>query len=368
MQDNNELLSLIALTQIKLIGPVSIRNLISYCGSASAVFKAGKHKLQMVPGIDEIKSQLILSTKDHSAAQKELQFIQRNGIECIPFYDSAYPQRLTNINDAPALLYYKGKNVLNNTRSIAIVGTRKATAYGKLMVEKLIEGIASYEPLIISGLAYGIDIMAHKSALQHNLSTVAVLGYGLNTIYPNMHQSTADKMLHQGGLVTEYRSDQGMQPEFFADRNKIIAALSDAIIVVESAEKGGALITAKYAADYNRDVFAFPGRSGDQYSEGCNNLIKNNKAALIDNANDLIKAMRWDIETESKTRQRLLLFDLSDQEQMIFDFLKTNSDSHIDTITTQTNLPHSKVAGVLLDLEIKGAIIALPGKRFKAVT
>ncbi len=367
MQDNTELLSLIALTQIKLIGPVSIRNLISYCGSASNVFQAGKNKLLQVPGIDEIRSQLILSSKDFSSAKKELEFIEHNHIECIPYYASSYPQRLSNINDAPAMLYYKGTSVLNNTKCIGIVGTRKATAYGKLMVEKLIEGIAPYSPIIISGLAYGIDIMAHKAALHHGLNTVAVLGYGLNTIYPGSNKSTADKMLNHGGLITEYRTDQGMQPEYFADRNKIIAGLCDAVIVIESAEKGGALITAQYAADYNRDVFAVPGRSGDQLSEGCNNLIKNNKAALIDDPYDLIKVMSWDVELDNKSRQRLLLFDLSEQEQMVFDFLKTNVDCHIDTITTQNNMPHSRVASVLLELEIKGAVMALPGKRYKAV-
>lgn len=368
MSAANELLYLIALTQVKQIGPVSLRNLISYCGSAEKVFSSSKHKLLQVPGIDEGRAEAIRAFNDFTAAEQEVAFIQKHHIRALAFYDSSYPLRLKHINDAPAILYYRGIDVYNSPKTIGIVGTRKATAYGRMMVEKIISGLAPYQPTIISGLAYGIDIMAHKTALEHKLNTIAVLAYGLNTIYPSSHKSVAEKMVQQGGLITEYRTDQKMQPEYFADRNKIIAAMSDAVIVVESAVTGGALITAQYAAEYNRDVFAVPGRSGDDYSAGCNALIKNNKATLLERAEDLISALRWDAELQTKQKQRQLFVELNESEQTLFDYLKSHPDAHMDDITMNVNLQASKVAGTLLDLELKGIVLALPGKRYRAVT
>jgi DNA processing protein len=237
-----------------------------------------------------------------------------------------------------------------------------------MMVEKIIHGLTPYKPTIISGLAYGIDIMAHRTALECKLDTIAVLAHGLHTIYPTTHRSTADKIIKQGGLITEYHTNQKMQPEFFADRNKIIAALCDAVIVVESATKGGALITAQYATEYNRDVFAVPGRANDEWSAGCNALIKNNKAALIDSAEDIISTLRWDAANESGAQQRKLFVELNEAEQQVFDYLKANQDADIDTLTMHLNMQASKLAGLLLEMEIKGVLMALPGKRYRAVT
>lgn len=368
MSASNDLLYLIALTQVKQIGPVSIRNLIGYCGSAQQVFAASKHKLLQVPGIDEVRAEAIKTFDNYNAAEKELSFIQKHNIQALAFYDATYPLRLKQLNDAPALLYFRGTAVCNAPKTIGIVGTRKATAYGKMMVEKIISDIAHYEPTIVSGLAYGIDIIAHKAALEHNLNTIGVLAYGLNTIYPSVHRSVAEKMIQKGGLITEYRTEQKMQPEYFADRNKIIAAMCDAVIVVESAVSGGALITAQYAAEYNRDVFAVPGRSGDEYSAGCNALIKNNKASLLESANDLVTYLRWDVEHDIKQKQRQLFVELDENEQELFNFLKLNPDAHVDVITMSMNKQASKVAGMLLELEIKGVVLALPGKRYRAVT
>lgn len=365
-----DLKALLYLTKIKLIGPVSIRNLISYCGSAQQVLNSGKNKLMQVPGINEERAELIIQNRNQldKSVDQEMEFIFKHNIHCLPYYDELYPYRLKNIHDAPALLFFKGQACYNQPRCIAVVGTRKATPYGKQFVESLIQDLKLYDPVIVSGLAYGIDIIAHRQAIEHNLNTIAVLGYGLHTVYPASHQSVADKMQNRGGLITEYRTDQKMQPEFFADRNKIIAGLCDAIIVVESAVKGGALITAQYAVDYNRDVFAVPGRVGDSYSEGCNDLIKSNKAALIDRAEDLIKALRWDTDLQKGSTQRRMLFDLNEQEQILFDYLKEYEDAHVDQIAIHTKMTASKVAGILLELELKGAVLALPGKRYRAIT
>ncbi len=365
----NELQYLIALTYVKHIGHVSIRNLISYCGSAEKIFNTSKEKLMKVPGIDSVRADAIKSFSDFQSAIREYEYLQKHNLSIISYYNSLYPIRLKNINESPPILYFKGQpETLQKAKTIALVGTRKATPYGKQMVSKLIEGLAVHKPVIISGLAYGIDTMAHKAAMEHGLDTIAVLAHGLNTIYPSANKPLAEKIIHQGGLCTSYRTDQDTMPEYFAERNRLIAALSDAVIIVESAETGGALITAQHAIEYNKDVFAVPGRAGDIYSEGCNALIKSNMAALIESADDLTKSLRWDAEGQSKSRQRSLFIQLSEQEQVLFDFIKSNPDAHIDTITMNIDLAPSKIANLLLELEINGVVLALPGKRFRVYT
>ena len=273
----------IALTMLPNIGSIVAKNLIAYCGSAEAVFKASKQKLMKIPTIGEDRADSILQTEVLKQAEEELKFIADNDIHPIYFTEDEYPQRLKSCVDSPILLFYKGGADLNAEKIIGIVGTRKATDYGKEMTKKIVAELAAQDVLVISGLAYGIDVAAHQSALEHNLKTVGVLGHGLNMIYPSQHTSIAQKMTAQGGLLSEYKSFDEMSPHKFPERNRIVAGMCDALVVVESGTKGGAVITANIANSYNREVFALPGRATDKMSAGCNFLVKTFKATMIEN-------------------------------------------------------------------------------------
>jgi DNA processing protein len=277
----------LALTFIPNIGDVLAKNLVSYCGGPEKVFKAKKKDLIRVPGIDEVRAKSILDFDNWKDVEQEISFIAKNKIHSYFYLDEKYPARLKGLIDAPVMLYAKGNLELNAARTIAIVGTRHATDYGKQITDELIEGLHQFDATIISGLAYGIDIAAHRAALKHDLQNIAVLGHGLNRLYPGQHRSVAIKMLEHGGLVTEFKSMDAFEPQNFPKRNRIVAGLSDAVIVIESAANGGALITAEVANNYNRDVFCIPGRVGDKFSEGCNRFIRTNKANLIHNAEDV---------------------------------------------------------------------------------
>ena len=303
-------------------------------------------------------------------AEQEIEFIIKNKIRTNYFADKDYPYRLKECPDAPIILYSKGNCELNNAKFIGIVGTRNATEYGKELCCKLIADIAQNMPnaVIVSGLAYGVDICAHKAALDAGLPTIGAIGHGLDRIYPATHRSTAVKMLVNGGLVTEYMSGTNPDRQNFVQRNRIIAGLCDASIVVESAAKGGALITAELANDYNRDVFAFPGRIGDEYSAGCNMLIKSNKATLIESANDLMKCMNWDIAAPDKDKniQVSLFPDLSDEEQEVVSLLRKYPDGvQVNELAILLNKPFSKVSSQMLEMEFKGLLKCLPGGIYK---
>ncbi|MEX2235367.1 MAG: DNA-processing protein DprA [Cyclobacteriaceae bacterium] len=359
-------LSLLALHFIPGIGDYLIRQLVSYCGSAEKVFKIPRGKLLKIPGIGAVTAESIIQGKPFSLAEKELRKAEKENVELLFFTDKKYPSRLRQVNDAPTMLYAKGNMDLENPKTVAIVGTRQSTAYGKECVEQLVKDLIPHQALIVSGLAYGIDIHAHKQAVKNHLPTVGVMGSGMDVIYPSAHGEVAAKMMELGGLLTEHPF--GTQPDAhnFPARNRIVAALSDAIIIVEAAEKGGALITADIGNSYNKDVFAFPGNVKQSHSAGCNNLIKSNRAHLITSIRDLQYIMNWDIGVKPVKHEPVVLEGYEPNEQLIIKtLLENNKQLMIDAISWKTNLPISQIASLLLTLEFKGIISSLPGKIYK---
>ncbi|MEP7265187.1 MAG: DNA-processing protein DprA [Bacteroidota bacterium] len=367
---NDQLKFQVALTLLQGVGPVAARNLISYCGSAEAIFREKVSHLIKIPDIGPVTAKSIVNHKVFDRAEQECEFISANKIEAFFYLDKKFPKRLTNCNDAPVLLFFKGKADLNSQRIVAIVGTRNATDYGKLITEQIVAGLGSEGVMILSGLAYGIDICAHKSAVRNNITNIGVVGHGLDRIYPSNHRSTAVKMIENGGLLTEFISGTNPDRENFPARNRIVAGMCDAVVVIESAEKGGALITADVAGSYNRDVFAVPGNINNTYSTGCNYLIKENKAALVESAADIIKMMRWvpgDEAKSTKAKQRLLFNDLDTEEEKMVNLLQENGPLHFDGISLNSSFTPGKIAKILLDLELKGIVKALPGKQFQLI-
>ena len=364
---DNTLRYQIALSMIPGVGGITAKKLISYCGGVEALFREKKHALLKIPGIGNVLGDLVTGFKDFDRVDKEIAFIEKSGIKAMFYLDSNYPARLKHCEDGPILLFYKGIADLNNPKSIAIVGTRSITEYGKEKCDELIEGLKKHDPLIVSGLAYGVDARAHKAALDHQLATVGVLGHGLDRIYPPLHKQLAIRMLDEGGgLLSDFNSGTIPSRENFPRRNRIIAGLVDALIVVEAAKSGGALITANIASSYSRDVFAVPGRTSDIYSQGCNHLIKTLKATLVENAEDVEYAMNWQIQNDkAKPVQQSLFVELSSDEQTIIDLIKENGESSFDYLVNKTQLGFSKTSSLLLNLELKGALSPLPGKVFK---
>jgi DNA processing protein len=362
---DKELLYKIGLTFIDHVGHVTSKVLISYCGSAEAVFKQKKQHLLKIPDIGEITAEAIVKQDILHLAEKEIKFMEQNNITPLFYLDKSYPLRLKQCVDCPVVLYYKGNANLDAERIVAIVGTRNATDYGKKMCNELIEGLKDSRVLIVSGLAYGIDATSHKAALKAGLPTVAVVGHGLDTIYPAEHNNLAQKMLVNGGLLSDFTSETNLAPENFPKRNRIIAGLSDAVIVMESKVTGGAMITADIAFSYSREVFAFPGRSEDIYSQGCNRLIRQNKAALIQSADDLLENLGWK-DKKKKTKPQIQLFqDLKPQEETIVKVLQIQgAPMHIDDIAVQANLSHGNLSTYLLTLEFAGILKSLPGKMY----
>jgi len=357
----------IALTFVKNIGPALGRQLVNHFGSAEAVFNAPKHKLLDVPGIGEKTFKTFNFKEALQKAADEIKFVEKNGIDVIFFTDSRYPKRLKSCIDAPILLYSKGNANLNARRIVSIVGTRNATDYGRQLCAQLIEELQPYGVLVISGLALGIDVAAHRECLKNKVATVGILGHGLDRIYPSQNRVTADKMLENGGLLTEYPSDTKPDRENFPQRNRIVAGMADAVIVIEASIKGGALITAEIANSYNRDVFAFPGRVDDEYSEGCNFLIRNNKAALLTCVADLAYSLGWEKPDDAKPVEQFMLpLDLSADEQTIFEIIRQHKvPLAIDDLTIKTNMPMSRLAMNLLNMEMQGFIRSLPGKMYR---
>jgi DNA processing protein len=362
----------IGITLIKGIGNNLAKSLISYVGSLEGVFREKQSNLAKIPGIGEILSAEIVSQNVLKRAEEEIEFIEKNKINTFYYTDRDYPYRLKECADSPIMIFSKGNCDFNNGKFVGIVGTRNATESGKENCRKLIFDLANTQlnTIIVSGLAYGIDICAHKSALDAGLPTIGVIGHGLDRIYPAAHRPTAVKMMPNGALLTEYLSKTNPDRPNFVQRNRIIAGLCDAIIVVESASRGGALITAEIANDYNRDVFAFPGRVNDEWSAGCNALIKNNKASLIESAEDLCKFMSWEKQDliNTQTIQTALFLDLSDEEQEIVSILRQNSDGiQMNELAIILSKPASKISSMLLEMEFKGIVKCLPGSVYKIV-
>jgi len=364
-----DMLQQIALTKIKGVGPRTARTLLAYCGSAENVFRSGRKELLKIPNIGPQLVEAILGADHLREAEKELAFAEKHRIDLLWMEDEGYPKRLKQCEDAPLLLYFRGTASMNPKHCVSIVGTRSVTAYGKTLTEELVTGLREFDVQIVSGLAYGVDVLAHRQALKQDIPTIGVLGHGMDMIYPAVHRDTAGKMLENGGLLTEFPSETKPERMNFPARNRIIAGLSDVTVVVEAARKGGALITAEIANSYNRDVCAFPGRIDQEFSEGCNYLIKTNRAHLVRNAKDLIYLMGWDREAQPKTGKQLSFLppQLGGDESAVYDLLKDREQVHIDEIAIQLDWPMSKLAFVLLEMEMNGHILSLPGKVYKVL-
>lgn len=364
---DKDLVYKIALTQIPGIGSVLAKSLIAYCGGVAEVFQKSKAFLQKAPGVGSILSQNIHAFKDFTEAEREVEFIERNGVKPLFFLDKDYPSRLKHIPDCPIVLYTRGESNFSGERMIAIVGTRKMTEYGRQFIDQLIEEIAPYSPTVVSGLAYGVDIWAHKQCLKHSIVTQGVLAHGLDRMYPDLHTKVAKEMVqNKGAVITEYTSGTNPDREHFPMRNRIVAGMVDAVVVVESAASGGSLITAELANQYNRDVLALPGNFGNTFSAGCNYLIKSHKANLIEGAADLVKLLNWDVKVKKK-KQTQLFIELTKEEQQIMDIMREQKEIEVDALMAKAALPSSKLAMLLLELEMKNCISSLPGKRYQCI-
>ncbi|WP_353482601.1 DNA-processing protein DprA [Haliscomenobacter sp.] len=357
----------IALTKIPKVGPITARTLVSYCGSPKDVFESNTKALLKIPGIGAQLVQQIKSTEPLTLAEKELWHLEQHGISALFYLDDQYPSRLKNYPDSPLVIYFKGNTNLNPDRVISIVGTRKPSIQGTAFCEEFLEQILPFNPLIISGLAYGIDICAHRKALELKLPTIGVLAHGLAHLYPPAHHSAAQRMLENGGILTEYGFETTAEKEHFPLRNRIIAGMCDALLVVETARHGGSIITANFANDYDKDVFAVPGRIKDPYSAGCNALIKTHQAHLLESADDLIRMLRWDLSISGQGIQQQLFTELDVEEKNIVNLLRHDEGKDIDTLTYLAQKSNSEMAALLLELEFKGVIKALPGKRYVLV-
>jgi DNA processing protein len=364
--DQNRL-ALLALHFIPGLGDYLIRQLISYCGSAERIFTMPKGKLLKVPGIGDVTAKAIRKGDPFRRAESEIRLAEKNEVQLLFFLDNDYPSRLKQINDAPTLLYVKGKVDFENPKTVGIVGTRKATDYGKRCVDDLVEGLVAHNACVISGLAYGIDIHAHRQALTHRLATIGVMGSGIDVIYPSAHRETVKRMYEHGGLVTEHSFGTNPDAHNFPARNRIVAGLCDAVVIVEAASKGGALITADIANSYNKDVFAYPGNIGQTSSEGCNHLIKTNKAFLITSVKDLEYLMNWNAATPPPVKKSTLdLAAFAEEEKPVILTLAENKNQlMIDELSWKTGLSIGELATILLNLELKGVISSLPGKVYK---
>ena len=355
----------IALTFVSGIGDVNGKKLVAYCGGAEAVFREKRKALMQISGITANIVNSIFSKDVMLRAEKEMSFVEKNGIRPLFYLDADYPKRLQHCHDSPLLLYYKGNANLNVTKVVGVVGTRNITDYGRYVTEKIIEELSIDNVLVISGLAYGVDAAAHRAAIKYNLATVGVLGHGMQTIYPAGNRKLSNNMLEKGGVLTEFINGTLPEQGNFPRRNRVVAGMVDCLVIVESALKGGAMITADIANSYDREVFAIPGRVGDLYSEGCNYLIRTNKANLLTGASDIRYIMRWDVDTKVVAKQMRLFRDFSEEEKKVMDVFEKGNVIHLDDIIVGTHLSPSKIASVLLSLEFDGVVTALPGKRYQ---
>lgn len=369
--DSTELFNILALLKVESVGDIVAKKLINHCGSAENVFRTKGNQLKSIDGIGD---SLIKKLKDKTIFEKaelELKFIEKERINILYYQNEQYPERLKHCIDGPVLLFKSGNINLENRKVISIVGTREITSYGTNFCKKLIEDLAVFNPIIVSGFAYGVDIMAHQTAMENNLQTIGVLAHGLNQIYPKTHKKYVAKMEENGGFLTEFWSNSNPEKENFVRRNRIVAGMSEATVVIESAEKGGSLITAFMANDYNRDVFAVPGRTSDKFSQGCNDLIRTQRANLMTSAADLVYILNWEIAAVTRKNnsaiQKQLFVSLDDDEQKIYDYLQKTGKQLLDIIAINCDLPIFRISSLLLNMELKGVIRPFPGKLFEAV-
>lgn len=362
-----DLFYVLALLRVEGVGDIMAKKLLANFGSAEEIFRAKKNQIAAIDGIGAV---LLKNLKDKTVfekANKELDFLTNNNIQVSFFKDENYPDRLKHCIDCPVLIFSAGNINLKNKRIISIVGTRQITSYGIEFCRTLIEDLAPLDPIIVSGFAYGVDIVSHQLAIENKLQTIGVLAHGLNQIYPKAHKKYMSKMEENGGFITEFWSSTNPDKENFVRRNRIVAGMTEATIVIESADRGGSLITANIANDYNRDVFAVPGRVTDKYSQGCNQLIKTQKANVLTSAADLVYMLNWDIKSDVKPVQKQLFIELESEEQKIYDYLIKNGKELLDIIALECEFPIYKISGILLNMELKGVIRPLPGKLFEAI-
>lgn len=368
MLSTNELRYTLALQRVPNLGETSAKKLLQIIGSAEGIFKEKKHNLLKIDGIGMFKLKYLNELAVLDEADEEIDFIRTNNIEVCYFQDQDYPDRLKHCIDGPILLFQQGNIDLKRKRIISIVGTRRSTSYGISFCEELIETLAPLSPVIVSGFAYGIDITAHKAAVKNKIQTIGCLAHGFNEIYPKSHKKHVQSIEENGGFLTEFWSDDAFDRKNFLKRNRIIAGISEATIVIESANKGGSLVTADIANSYNRDVFAVPGRVTDSQSVGCNNLIKTQQAHVLTSAADLLYILGWELdEKPAKPKQTQLFSELSSEEKQVNDYLFNSEKKLLDTIAINCRMPTHKVASILLNLELKGLVRPLPGKLFESV-
>ena len=362
-----KLLAILRLQATAKVGDIIAKRLIAKTGDVEQIFKEKPTILQKIAGIGSHITNALFDKDNIQLAEQEYEYITKNNIEYSYFLNDDYPQNLRHCIDAPILFFKDGSIHLNTEKIISIVGTRNITSYGRDFCNQLIEDLTEYNPIIISGFAYGVDICAHKAAVKNNLQTIAVLAHGFETIYPKMHKKYINQLHKNGGFITEFWHNQQPLRENFLKRNRIVAGISKATIIIESAEKGGSLVTADIANSYNRDVFSLPGRSTDIYSKGCNNLIKNNQAHLLTSADDIVKMLNWDLQKTSTPKQAQLFIQLNETEQKIYDYLQQNGKQLLDVIALNCNLPTYQLSSILVQMELKGVLKPLPGKLFEIV-
>lgn len=362
MSASEDLLYKLALNYIPNIGAVKAKDLVSYCGGIKEVFHTNKRKLMSIPGISDVRANDVLNSEALNKAEQEMKALEGKDIRLISYLDDNYPENLKHYPDSPLLLYCKGNMNLDAPRMVAIVGTRKITPYGIVQCQQLVEQLVQFECTIISGMAYGVDTHAHRNSLEMGIPTIGILGNGLNRVYPAANRKLAERMLETGGLISEFPLDAKPDRENFPMRNRIIAGMADVVIVVESALSGGSMITAEIANNYNKDVFAIPGKLTDEHSAGCNHLIKIHKAHLLTSADDISYIMRWDKQAEP--RQLSLMIDLEPEEQEIVNILKANPNVGLDTLHYKTGIALATLTSLLLNLEFKGVLRSLPGKKY----
>ena len=363
---NEDLIYQIGITLVKGIGNITAKQIIENLNNAALLFTEKKHILENVSGLSRRLINEIHHPDVLKRAEKEILFIEKSHIQPLFITDSDYPNRLKDCVDAPVMLYFRGNADLNAEKIISIVGTRNATAYGKEITDRLVHDIREVFPgsIIVSGLAYGIDIAAHRAALREDLATVGILAHGLDRIYPPVHRNAAAEMIKTGGLLTDFISETNPDRQNFVKRNRIVAGMSDCTVVVESAQKGGALITANIADSYNRDIFAYPGKISDKYSEGCNLLIKNKKAALVTSADDIFREMNWSNPPElvrEQVVQRVLFPELNPEEQKVMEVLSKAKSMQLNLLAIELDLPVSRLSVILFDLEMNGMVRCKPG-------
>jgi DNA processing protein len=365
--NETELFYLLALQKVEGVGDIVAKKLLSHCENAESIFKTKSSQLSSIDGIGSVLLSKLKNKTIFEKAEAELKFIKNNEINIAFFQDDNYPSRLKHCIDGPLLLFSSGNIDFSTRKIISVVGTRQITSSGTEFCKKLISDLAPLNPIIVSGFAYGVDIVAHQAAIENNLQTIGVVAHGLDQIYPSVHKKYVAKMERNGGFMTEFWSGTSPEKENFVKRNRIVAGMSEATIVIESADKGGSLITANLANDYNRDVFAVPGRTSDKFSQGCNNLIKTQKANLLTSAADIVYILNWDLEEKSKPIQKQLFVTLENDEQKIYDYLLKSGKEILDIIALECDFPIYKISGILLNMELKGVIRPLPGKLFEAI-